>query len=252
MTTGLANKTVLVVAASQGLGKGIAQAFVAEQAKVYICSRNAEQLAEAAQDIGAIAITCDLTNPAQITQLINTIGPIDVLVTNAGGPKPGTFTDLTDADWVTAFELTFLSCVRLIRIVLPSMQQQHWGRVICLTSTSVKQPLENLMMSNALRAAVANLAKSLANEVAADGITVNVVAPGSFDTDRIKQLIQARADKSGYMFAEEEDMLKRTIPVKRFGQVDELAAAVVFLASDAASYITGTLLPVDGGMTKSL
>ncbi|MBI2415873.1 MAG: SDR family oxidoreductase [Candidatus Kerfeldbacteria bacterium] len=251
MNLGLNNKTVLVTAASQGLGKAIAAQFVAEGARVYICSRNSQLLNQTAATIDAIAIPCDLTNADAIHHLLEHIGKVDVLVTNAGGPPPGQFTEIDDAAWQAAFALTFLSCVRLIRQVLPGMQQQHWGRIICLTSTSVKQPIENLVTSNALRAAVANLAKSVANEVAADGITVNCVAPGRFDTDRLQQLITARAEQSGYMFAEEKDLMQRTIPTKRFGMVAELAALVTFLASDQASYITGTLLPVDGGLTKT-
>ncbi|MBI4407628.1 MAG: SDR family oxidoreductase [Candidatus Kerfeldbacteria bacterium] len=239
MDLGLNNKTVLVAAASQGLGKAIAEGFTAEGAKVFTCSRHTP-------------IQCDLTNPEQIRQLLETIGPIDVLVTNAGGPKPGTFSAISDADWEATFQLTFMSAIHLIRGVLPHMQQQHWGRIICLTSTSVKQPLDNLITSNAIRAAVANLAKSLANEYGQDGITVNVVAPGMFETDRLQKLIQSRADASGYMFDEEKDILRRTIPVRRFGDPAELAATVVFLASEPGGYINGVSLAVDGGLTKSV
>ncbi|EKD79055.1 MAG: hypothetical protein ACD_41C00179G0003 [uncultured bacterium] len=222
-------KTVLVAAASQGLGKAIAEAFVANGDNVHIFSRHTEP-------------PCDLTDLQQIEQLLKKIGPVDVLVTNAGGPKPGQFNDISDADWQQAFELTFLSAVRLIRGVLPNMQKNHWGRIICLTSTSVKQPIPHLITSNALRAAVANLAKSLANEVGKDGVTVNVVAPGMFETDRLNQLYPTQPDR---------DRVKTIIPTQRFGDVTELAATVVFLASDQASYINGVLLPVDGGLTKT-
>ncbi len=242
----LSTKTVLVAAGSKGLGKAIAERFVLEGAKVFICSRTHAEVA------GTTHIVCDLTQPESITELLKQVGPIDVLVTNAGGPKPGEFNDITDADWESTFQLTFLSAVRLIRGALPHMQQQHWGRIICMTSTSVKQPIENLITSNAVRAAVANLAKSLANEVAKDGVTVNVVAPGSFETDRITKLIQARAEKSGYMFDEERDIMQRAIPTGGFGKVEELAAAVAFLASESAAFINGIQLPVDGGVTKSL
>lgn len=247
----LNGKTVLVAAASKGLGKAIATQFVQEGARTYICARSTEALEATANEIGATAITCDLTQPEEIKQLITQIGKVDVLVTNAGGPKPGTFNTITDADWQKTFDLTFMSAAHLIRAVLPQMQQQQWGRIICLTSTSVKQPIDNLIASNAIRAAVANLAKSLANEVGQDGITVNVVAPGMFETERLQQLLQTRADKSGYMLPEEKDMLQRTIPAKRFGLVEELAATVAFLASESAGYINGCLLPVDGGLTKN-
>lgn len=230
-------KTVLVAAGSQGLGKAIAEAFVAAGYTVYTCSRHTTKPIK-----GTRHIICDLIDPKQINQLVSTIGLVDILVTNAGGPKPGQFADISDLDWQAAFELTFLSAVRLIRAALPAMQKNHWGRIICLTSISVKQPIQNLITSNALRAAVTNLAKSLANEVAADGITVNVVAPGMFETDRLHQL---------YPTQPELDRAKSLIPARRFGQVAELAATVVFLASEQASYINGVLLPVDGGLTKT-
>ena len=223
-------KTVLVAAASRGLGKAIADAFTANGDTVYTCSRHTQP-------------PCDLTDPKQIEQFLHTIGPVDILVTNAGGPKPGQFNDINDADWQQAFELTFLSAVRLIRGVLPTMQKNRWGRIICLTSTSIKQPITNLITSNALRAAVANLAKSLANEVGQDGITVNVVAPGMFETERLHQLYPVAADR---------ERVKNSIPAQRFGNVTELAATVLFLASEQASYINGVLLPVDGGFTKTI
>lgn len=228
-------KTVLVAAGSQGLGKAIAEAFPIQDYHVFTCSRKPTN--------NPNHIVCDLTDPQAIQKMIATIGTVDVLVTNAGGPKPGTFLDISDGDWQNAFELTFLSAVRLIRAVLPAMQKNRWGRIICLTSTSVKQPLPNLITSNALRAAVTNLAKSLANEVASDGITVNVVAPGMFETYRLHQL---------YPTQPERDRAKSLIPAQRFGQVAELAATVVFLASEQVGYINGVLLPVDGGLTKTI
>lgn len=251
MDLGLEKKIVLVTAASKGLGKAVAKKFVQEGATTYICARDRATLEPAAQEIGAHAIVCDLTSPNGVEQLIKQIGKVDVLVTNAGGPKPGYFFDITDEDWETGFQLTFMSAVRLIRAALPAMQHQHWGRIICMTSTSVKQPLDNLITSNALRAAVANLAKTLSLQVAKDGVTVNAVAPGMFETDRLTQLIQKRAETSGYMFAEERDMLQRTIPAGRFGYIEEFAATIAFLASESASYINGVLLAIDGGITKS-
>ncbi|EKD76480.1 MAG: hypothetical protein ACD_43C00095G0001 [uncultured bacterium] len=251
MNFGLENKKVLVVGASKGLGKAIAQRFVVEGATTYICARNASNLETTAQAIGAQAIVCDVTKPDSITHLIQLVGKVDVLVTNAGGPKPGFFTEITDDDWEAAFQLTFMSAVRLIRAVLPQMQKQKWGRIICLTAAA-GIPLDNLIISNALRTAVTNLAKKISQQVAKDGVTVNVVAPGLFETDRLAQLLQKKAEQSGYMLTEERDMLQRTIPTGRFGSVDEFAAAVVFLASSQASYINGVSLPIDGGITKTL
>ncbi len=252
MDLGLSDKTVLVAAGSQGLGRAVAERFVQEGTRnIYICARTAATVSDAAKAIGARPMVCDVTDAHQIEAMIKKIGSVDVLVTNAGGPKPGTFTEISDEDWGSAFNLTFLSAVRLIQAALPSMQARRFGRIICLTSTSVKQPLDNLITSNAMRAAVANLAKTLSFQVAKDNITVNVVAPGMYDTARLRQLIQTRADQSGYMFAEEQDRLKRTIPAQRFGDTAELAAAVVFLASEQAAYINGVLLPVDGGVTRT-
>lgn len=252
MELGLKNKTILVTAASQGLGRAVAESFVREGARVFICARHESTITQTAAEISATGLVCDVTNPQDIAAMVERIGPIDVLVTNAGGPKAGYFADITDADWQAAFELNFLSAVRLIRAVLPGMQTRQWGRIICMTSTSVKQPLDNLITSNAVRAGVANLAKTLSLQYAKDNITVNVVAPGMYATDRLRHLITARAEQSGYMFAEEEDMLKRTIPAKRFGDVSEFAATVVFLASEPASYINGILLTIDGGATRTL
>lgn len=251
MDFGLRHKVVLVTAASKGLGRAIAQRFVEEGASTYICARTEDELQQTAKEIGAKPLVCDVTNQQHIETAVKQIGRIDVLVTNAGGPKAGHFYEITDSDWQSSFELTFLSAVRLIRAVLPGMQTNKWGRIICLTSTTVRQPIDHLITSNTMRAAVVNLAKTLSLDIAKDGITVNAVAPGMYDTERLRELIARRAEHSGYMFEEEEDMLKRMIPTKRFGEISELAAAVIFLASEQASYINGALLAVDGGMSKT-
>lgn len=252
MDLGLRDKTVLVTAASQGLGKAVAAKFVEEGATVFICSRIQKTIQKTAGEIGATGIVCDVSSAADITAMFKQIGSVDILVTNAGGPPPGAFTDITEQQWEESFQLTFMSVVRLIQHALPHMQQQQWGRIICLTSTSVKMPIKNLIASNALRSAVAHLAKTLANEVAVDNITVNCVAPGKIYTGRITQLIAADRQSSGRSFEEEKEHMEHTIPMQRFGQVEEFANAVVWLASKPASYITGTSLSVDGGLTDSL
>lgn len=249
---GLSGKRVLVTAASKGLGRAIASAFVQAGAMTIICARTEKDILATAKEIGATGYVCDITQADSIAALLQQTGSIDILIANAGGPKAGSFMSITDQDWQEVVDLNLLSVIRLVRGVLPHMQQQHWGRIICMTSSSVKQPIENLITSNAVRAAVANLAKTLANEVGKDGVTVNTVAPGMFDTDRLRHLLETRAELSGYMLAEEKDRLQRTIPANRFGSVEELAATVVFMASQPAGYINGVALAVDGGLTKSL
>ena len=157
----LSGKTVLVAAASQGLGKAIAKRFVQEGVRTFICARDGAVLQQTAQEIGATGIVCDLTDPLAVANLVEQVGAVDILVTNAGGPKPGKFSELAVRDWEDAFQLTFMSAVKLIHQVLPTMQEKRWGRIICLTSTSVKQPIKNLITSNAIRSAVANLAKTV-------------------------------------------------------------------------------------------
>jgi 3-oxoacyl-[acyl-carrier protein] reductase len=180
------------------------------------------------------------------------LGPIDILVTNSGGPPPGGFDAADDAKWTKAFGLTFLSAVRLIREVLPSMKERQWGRVVNFTSRAIKEPIPNLLLSNAMRLAVAGMAKTLAAEVAAFGITVNNVCPGPTMTDRAVQLAQTRADKSGVRLDIELEATARRIPRGRLAQPEEQAAAVAFLVSELAGHITGVSLFVDGGETAAL
>ena len=252
MDLGLKNKTALVAAASSGLGKAVAQRLAGEGAKVFICGRNQDTITQAAQDINATGIACDVTHPEDIQQLVKEIGVVDILVTNAGGPPPGTFGDISDKAWDDSFQLTFMSAVRLIRAVLPGMQQNKWGRIICMASTSVTQPIPYLITSNAMRAAVANMAKTVAEEIADQNITVNTVATGMFETERMNQLLAHRAKNSGKTSTEEKNTFNEKIPAGRFGHVDEFADVVTWLVSERASYITGALIPVDGGLTHSL
>ncbi|RME98009.1 MAG: SDR family oxidoreductase [Chloroflexi bacterium] len=256
MDLGLKNKIALVAASSKGLGRASAEAIAAEGARVTICARNADALEKTRAEMAAagadvLAVPADMTNPADIANVVartvEHFGGLHILVTNAGGPPPGYFPDFDDAAWESAVNLTLMSTVRLIRAALPHMQQAGWGRIINVTSISVKQPVDNLVLSNAIRAAVHGLAKTLANQVARDGITVNNVLPGYTHTDRIQQLAEARAADSGKTPADIIAGLGQPVPVGRVGQPHEFGATVAFLASEQAAYINGVSLPVDGG-----
>lgn len=262
MDLGLKGRVAIVAASSRGLGKACALELAREGATVVICARDAERLMATADEIRAATgaevfpLAIDLTDPAQIAHLANETlrryGRIDVLVTNNGGPPPGYFDELDDETWLYAHQLTLLSAARLIRAVLPAMRVQQWGRIINITSVSVKQPIDNLLLSNVYRLGVVGLAKTLAAQLAADGITINNVAPGYTRTDRVLELAQARAQRQGKTV---EEILAETtdrFPMKRMGEPEELAALVAFLASERASYITGTTIQVDGGYTQGI
>lgn len=256
----LSGKTAVVSAGSKGLGKAIALGLAMEGARVAICSRNPDNLSQAAQEIQTkagsevLAIPVDVMKPDAITNFVEMVvqrlGRIDILVNNAGGPPMGTFADFDDEAWENAFSLTFMSVVRFVRAVLPHMPKTGGGRIINVTSTSVKQPLENLMLSSAIRPAVIGLAKSLANELAGDGILVNNICPGSIYTDRIKQNVEAQVRSTGQSEESVMQEYNAKIPLGRLGQPVELADLAVFLASSRASYITGTTLQVDGGLVR--
>ena len=261
MELGLAGKRALVAAASRGLGKAIALRLAEEGAKVAICSRNAERLGQAAEELRkrteaeVLAIPTDLTDYAQIKRLINRVneelGGIDILVANAGGPLPGSFQELSDEQWQAACQLTLMSSVRLAREAIPGMIERHWGRLIFSTSVSVKQPIANLVLSNSLRLAVIGLAKSLADELAPYNITVNSVCPGATATERLRELIKHQAERARLSYEEaEREFWLRGIPMERLGKPEELADLVAFLASERAGYITGTAIQVDGGSVR--
>src|SRR5713101_1535952 len=209
MDLGLQGKVAIVAAASQGLGKGVAACLAAEGANLVMFSRSETAIRAAAADVQAMAgdgvqvvgIAADVTHAADLERVVKTtvdrFGGVDVLFNNAGGPKPGVFDTLTDEDWRTAFDLNLMSAVRLTRLCLPSMRAKRWGRVITSTSSSVKQPIPNLMLSNAVRSATTAWAKTLSDQVAPDGITVNCLAPGRIDTDRIQQIDADLAERSG-------------------------------------------------------
>jgi 3-oxoacyl-[acyl-carrier protein] reductase len=262
MDLGLKDKVAIVAASSRGLGKACALELAREGANVVVCAREAEHLAATAAEIQAasavqvLSIPTDLTDAAQIEHLVDEtmrrFGRIDVLVTNNGGPPAGAFDEFDDGAWLAAHQLTLMSAVRLIRAVLPTMRAQRWGRIINITSVSVKQPIDNLLLSNVYRPGVVGLAKTLSAQVAADGITVNNVAPGYTRTDRVLELSADRAAKEGKTVEDILDERAADFPIRRMGEPEELAALVAFLASERASYITGATIQVDGGYVRGL
>lgn len=263
MDFGLTGKVALVVAASKGLGRASAAALATEGANVVIAARNREVLEQTAQEIrqasqrAVLAYPMDLRQPEEIAALVSRaveeFGGIDILVNNAGGPPMGTFEQFTDEQWQAAFDLTFLSAVRLIRAVLPSMRQRQGGRIIHIVSSSVKQPIQGLLLSNAIRPGIIGLAKTLSVELAPSQITVNNVCPGRILTDRLRQgSTVLAAGAQGRSETEALQELARGIPLGRVGRPEELGALVAFLASQQAGYITGTTIQVDGGLIQSL
>lgn len=262
MDLGIKGKTVLVTASSTGIGKAVAEAFSAEGCKVAICSRSKETLIETARDIKLKHNTepfwgvCDLNQQKDIENFYeavrNHFGKIDILINNCGGPVPGFFRDLSEDDWDQAYKQVLLSVIRFSNLVIPKMLEQEWGRIVNITSIAVKQPVHNLMLSNSLRAGVTGFAKSLSNEFGSKNITVNNVAPGYTLTHRLYELAVNRAKTSGKSHEEILVDMAKDVPMNRLGGPEEIAATVVFLASQKASYITGTTIQVDGGSTKAI
>ncbi|MDC0292666.1 MAG: SDR family oxidoreductase [Candidatus Binatia bacterium] len=262
MDLGIQGKTALVAAASDGLGKAVALRLAAEGAHIVICARNAERLQSATAEIQSAnpevrvnGFETDLSLADDIEQLGTQLEHhdlnIDILVNNAGGPPPGSCDDVADEQWRQAFDLTMMSTVRLTRLALGQMRAQRWGRIINITSYSVKQPMPQMVLSNSIRMGVIGWAKTLSNEVASDGITVNNVCPGWTRTGRVDQLLRARSKETGIAPEEIQKALIADIPSKRMGEVAEFADVVAFLASARASYVTGTTLPVDGGAVRA-
>ncbi|MBI4904551.1 MAG: SDR family oxidoreductase [Acidobacteria bacterium] len=257
MDLGLADRVALVAAASQGLGKGSAAALAAEGARVAILSRRKEELERTAGEINAAAgVVCDLSNAASIADAVREVearlGPIEILVNNCGGPPAGTFDSITEQQWYDSFEQVFLSALRLTRAVLPGMKARSWGRIINVVSSSVEQPIPGLILSNAFRPALAGWAKTLASEVAPHNILVSCVAPGRILTARTEVLDRAAADKTGRPIEEIRGERVAGVPLKRYGTIEEFGATVAFLASGRASYLTGSLIRVDGGAISAL
>jgi len=259
MDLGLKNKCAVVLAASKGLGRGTAQALAAEGCNLAVCSRNIENIektaAEIKQQFGvqvfhqAFDVKDKHALEAFIKEAAGVLGSIDILVTNAGGPPVKSFEETTEDEWHEWFDITFMSVTRSIKAVLPFMKEKNWGRIINITSVSVKSPVEKLIYSNALRLAVIGLAKSLSQELGPFGITVNNAAPGYHLTDGLERIITNKV-QSGL---QREDVLEQWIssmPIKRIGKPQDLADIITFLASERAGFITGTTLQVDGGLYK--
>jgi 3-oxoacyl-[acyl-carrier protein] reductase len=258
----LTGRVALVTAASKGLGRATATQLAAEGARVMISSRGEEQLATTAAEIteatGARVEFCaaDVSDAADLARLVaeteRRLGGVDVLVNNAGGPRPGGFDALDDAAWLEAFELNLMSTVRLIRGVTPHMRAQGWGRIVTIASSSIKQPIENLLLSNTYRVAILGLAKSLAIEFAPDGVLINTVGPGRIATDRVAGLDANRAQQAGISIEEVRAQTEKAIPLGRYGTAQEFAKVAAFLVSGANTYLTGQHFLVDGGMVKAI
>ena len=246
MELGLSGRTAIVCGASAGIGLAIAEALAAEGANVAMFARRRELLQREAERIGALAVRGDVTNPADLKRLVDrtlqAFGAIDILVNNSGGPPRTPALGLTDEQIESAFELLLLSAVRLTHLCLPQLERSGRGRVINIESSSVREPLDNLALSNAVRPGVVGWAKTLAREIRPKRVTVNTIAPGKIETERLAETFKGNPRT--------EDL--EAIPLRRFGLPTEVAQVVCFLASDAASYVTGTVIPVDGGLTRSL
>ena len=262
MDLGLNGKIALVAAASKGLGRAVAEELAAEGASLVLCARGNDELQAtcaaiaAAHGVPVLGIAADVAVAADVARVVQAaqarFGRIDVLVTNAGGPPAGTFDTLSSEMWQAATQLLLTSVVELTRAVLPGMKERGWGRILNVTSISVKQPVANLMLSNSLRAAVTGMARTLATEVAPFGVTVNNIVPGYTRTERVVNLAEAAAAREGISAAAATARWEAEIPMRRLGEPREFAALAAFLCSERASYITGTSVPVDGGWIRSL
>lgn len=259
---GLKGKVALVAGASKGMGKACAMGLAWEGARVAICARTKADLTAAALEIRQKTNAELLAVPANLAELediqhavrttVATFGGVEILVNNTGGPPPGGFDQTSDAQWQSAFELTLLSSVRLIREVLPHMRAKRWGRIISIQSTSVKQPINGLILSNGIRPGVVGLSKTLATELGKDNITINTICPGRILTERFRSVMGIRAQQAGKSFQEFLPEATADIPLGRIGSPEELANMVVFLASERASYVTGVTVQVDGGLVCGL
>jgi 3-oxoacyl-[acyl-carrier protein] reductase len=262
MDLGIKGKVALVAGASSGLGYAAAEALAAEGAKVVLASRDTARITEAAQRVTKVTgspahgVTLDVTDPAAgelfLAAARAKFGEPSILITNAGGPKPGPFFGLEMQDFDETVRLNFLSAVGLTRAVLPGMKKAGWGRIVHVTSTTIHEPSVGLFLSSSVRPAVAGFSKALSREVAPHGITVNVIAPGLVATDRLQELAEYRIKESGRTVEAELAAMGEQIPVGRLGRPDEFGSLVAFLCSDRAAYITGVALRLDGGRTGFL
>jgi 3-oxoacyl-[acyl-carrier protein] reductase len=262
METGLKNRVAIVAASSQGIGRATAEAFAAEGCRVAMCARNAQTLQSAADQIRrqsnteVFAEALDVTDAIAVHHFVEAVvakfGSADICVTNAGGPPAKGFLAASLGEWQKAVDLNLMSTVHFAREVIPHMQRNRWGRIVTITSITTRQPVADLVLSNSVRAAVMGLVKSLANEFGKDGILVNNIAPGYTATDRLKELAKARSIATGKTEKEISEGWAADAPLKRIGEPREVADAIVWLASDRASYITGQTILVDGGLYKGL
>lgn len=262
MDLGIRGKIALVSASSRGLGRAIAEELAAEGANLVVCARGEGALRKTADEIRkgsgveVVDVAADVSDPAGLDRVVTTafekFGKVDILVTNSGGPPSGTFEGLTPEMWDAATKLLLTSAVGLARAVLPGMKERRWGRILTVTSIAVKQPIEGLMLSNSLRAAVTGFARTLANEVAPFNVTVNNLMPGYTRTDRVEQLARAAGERSGTSAKDAFAKWEKEIPMGRLGEPREFAALAAFLASERASYITGSSIAVDGGWIRSV
>ena len=258
----LKDKVVMVAASSQGIGYGIAEAVAKEGGRLSIASRTASDIEKAAKnlrdqyDVDCRGYVMDAANPASIEAwteaTMGDFGEVQGLVVNAGGPQPGNFDDFDDAAWSQAYELTLMSAVRMIRSVLPQMRAQQYGSILTVTSTSIREPIDNLLLSNVFRSGVVALVKSLSNELADEGIRVNNLVPGRIDTERVRTLDRISAGKKGIAVEDERQVQFTDIPLRRYGTIEDMGSAGAFLLSAAARYITGVTLLVDGGKTRAV
>lgn len=262
MDLGIGGKVALVTASSRGLGRAVAEELASEGVNLVLCARSESSLDEtvraitAVSDVKVVSMVADISDPAAVERVWDyardEFGRVDILVNNAGGPPAGPFEVHPPSAWTDAWRLNFESAVNMTRAVLPGMKERLWGRIINITSIAVKQPVDNLILSNSVRAAVTGFARTLANEVATYGVTVNNVMPGFTLTDRIAHLAESNAARHGTTAQAEIAGMESQIPMRRLGAPREFAAMVAFLASDRASYTTGASIPVDGGWIRSL
>ena len=261
MDLSIQGKNAIVCASSQGLGKSAAVDLAKEGVNLAICSRNKDKInlvkeeIEQIADVKVVAIEADLSSEKDINDLFQEakkgLKTIDILINNNGGPPPSTFEELTDEDWQRTFNSTMMSAIRLSKLVLPDMKKNKWGRIINISSVSVKTPVNGLFLSNSIRMGVLGWAKALSDEVAPHGITVNSVCPGTTKTERIEQILNAQSKSSGKDKSEIEEAMANSIPMLRIGEATDLSALITFLASEKASYMTGLAVQVDGGSART-
>ncbi|MBI2254277.1 MAG: SDR family oxidoreductase [Proteobacteria bacterium] len=262
MDLGLAGRSALVVGGSKGLGQGVAEALAAEGVSVALLARAPNALKAAAEAINgrkkgrAVAVAADLADPAAIADAVaharGQVGPIDILINNCGGPPPTTAAGADAALWLGQFQQMALSTFQLTDLLLPTMRQRRWGRIVNIASTSVVEPIPELAISNGLRGLIAGWSKTLAGEVARDGVTVNMLLPGSFATERTTSINRRQAEREGMPEADVARLATAAIPVGRYGCPEEFGAAAAFLCSQSAGYVTGSMMRVDGGACQSL